>query len=193
MGLVIPGVSWTLVEADDRIRTTKGYKGILELKGASRGLFSDTSFARASLFLKGILPVSEGLRFLARTELGTSWVGEFSELPSSQRFFAGGDRSVRGYKYKSIGPQDSTGEVVGGKHLAVASLEMEYFLSRNWSAAVFVDSGSSFNEKPEGFETGAGVGIRWHTLIGPIRLDYARAVTMEGEPWRIHLILGPDL
>jgi translocation and assembly module TamA len=70
---------------------------------------------------------------------------------------------------------------------------MEFFLSRNWGAAAFIDSGGSFNEKPENFETGAGVGIRWHTLIGPIRLDYARAITMEGEPWRIHLILGPDL
>lgn len=191
--LLIPGVNWTHVVADDRIRTSKGYKGILQLKGASQELFSETSFAQASLFLKGILSLSEELRLLARAELGTSWVQEFFELPSSQRFFAGGDRSVRGYDYKSLGPTDSTGEVVGGRHLAVGSAEVELFLSENWGAAVFVDTGNAFNETSESLETGAGAGIRWHTIIGPIRLDYARAVTMEGKPWRLHLNIGPDL
>ena len=191
--LLIPGVNWTLVVADDRIRTSRGYKGILELKGASKDLISDTSFAQASLNLKGILSVSEDFRFLARTDLGTTWVDQFSELPSSQRFFAGGTRSVRGYAYKSLGPEDSAGDVVGGRHLVVGSLEMEYFLFRNWSAAAFFDIGNSFNELSEPLEQGTGVGIRWHTLIGPIQLDFASAITQEGKPWRIHLDIGPDL
>ena len=70
---------------------------------------------------------------------------------------------------------------------------MEFFLSENWGAAVFVDTGNAFNETSESLETGAGAGIRWHTIIGPIRLDYARALTMEGKPWRLHLNIGPDL
>jgi len=192
--LLIPGVVWTLVVADDRVRTTTGYKGILELKGSSQDLLlSDITFAQAHLYLKGILSVSNSLRFLARTEIGTTWVDEFTELPPSQRYFAGGDQSVRGYGYKSIGPVDSTGEVVGGKYVLVASMETELSLSRNWGVAAFVDSGSSFNEIPEELETGAGMGIRWHTIIGSLRFDYAKAVSREGKPWRIHLILGPDL
>ncbi|MBN2720284.1 MAG: outer membrane protein assembly factor, partial [Proteobacteria bacterium] len=169
--LLVPGVSWSRVEADDRIRTSRGYKGILELKGASKGLLSDTDFTQAAFHFKGILSAGESVRFLARADLGTSWVGEFSDLPPSQRFFAGGDRSVRGFAYNSLGPKDSSGNVVGGRYLVVGSLEAEFFLARNWSLAAFFDTGNSLNDLddfPGQLEQGAGIGGRWHSLIGPI-------------------------
>ena len=194
--LLVPGVSWSLVKADDRIRTSRGYKGILELKGASKDLLSDADFAQAVFHFKGIISAGESLRFLTRADLGTSWVGEFPDLPPSQRFFAGGDRSVRGFAYNSLGPEDSSGNVVGGKHMVVGSLEVEFFLARNWSLAAFFDTGNTLNDfgdLSDNLEQGAGIGGRWHSLIGPIRLDFASAISREGNPWRVHLNIGPDL
>jgi translocation and assembly module TamA len=191
--LLIPGVTWQKVVADSRTRTSSGYKGILEIKGASRDFFSDNTFVQSNLYFKAILSATSDIRFLARTELGSSWVDEFSELPASQRYFTGGDNSVRGFAYKSLGPEDSEGNVVGGNYLMVGSLEAEYFFSRKFSMAAFFDTGNALDNISDPLEQGAGVGVRWHTIIGPVRLDFAKPISEKGDPWRIHFYLGPDL
>jgi translocation and assembly module TamA len=112
-----------------------------------------------------------------------------TELPNQYRFKAGGSGSVRGYAFEELSNND-----VGSNHIVAASVEVEMRIFRNWSAAAFVDAGNAFNDWNE-FELrrGAGVGIRWYSVAGPIRLDVARALDFEGRPWRLHFSIGTPL
>jgi translocation and assembly module TamA len=118
---------------------------------------------------------------------------DFAALPPSVRFFAGGDNSVRGYDYKTLGPTDSTGAVIGGSELAVASLEYEHNVRPHWSVAMFVDSGNAFDRGAFDAKTGAGIGARWQSPLGPIRVDVAHPFDDPNTNWRLHITLGPDL
>jgi translocation and assembly module TamA len=191
--LFMPGTSWTRIRSDDRIFTTHGYRILVDLRGAHETLFSDTSFLQLRLFSKFIQGVGKSGRFILRGEGGTSLVRKFEEIPASVRFFAGGDQSVRGYAYHSLGPVDENGDVVGGKHLLVGSVEYEHLLYGKWSVALFYDIGNAFDSISTSYKRGTGLGVRWRTPIGPIRLDLASALSKPGNPLRIHLTIGPDL
>ncbi|HAI23845.1 MAG TPA: outer membrane protein assembly factor, partial [Alcanivorax sp.] len=118
---------------------------------------------------------------------------DVTELPASIRFFAGGDASVRGFAYESLGPLDNDGEVIGGRHLLVGSLEYDHPISEQWSLAVFTDAGNAFNNFDDyEIRHSAGFGVRWRSPLGPIRVDFARGIE-EGREWRLHLSMGPDL
>ena len=191
--LLMPGVDWTRVHADNTIRPKHGAKLELEARGASDSLLSDSSFVQVVLHGKWIWSPSEHSRLLLRSELGAMDESDFAALPPSVRFFAGGDNSVRGYDYKSLGPTDSTGQVIGGSELAVASLEYEHNVRPHWSVAVFVDSGNAFDRGAFDAKTGAGVGARWQSPLGPIRVDVAHPFDDPTTSWRLHITLGPDL
>jgi translocation and assembly module TamA len=110
----------------------------------------------------------------------------------SHRFFAGGDRSIRGYEYQSLGPENSKGDVVGGTYLAVASLEYEHLVRDDWGVAAFVDSGNAFHDDLDQVYTGAGLGVRWYSPIGPVRLDLAHPFDDPDNDVRVHLGIGPE-
>ena len=113
------------------------------------------------------------------------------DLPASLRFFAGGDGSVRGYAYQSLGPADNEGKVIGGKHLLVGNFEIEKRLSQNWGVALFYDIGNAFDTFAQyELEQGAGIGIRRHTLVGPFRVDIARQIGQQKNHFRLHLSVG---
>jgi translocation and assembly module TamA len=125
--------------------------------------------------------------------VGAMAVSNFSDLPPELRFFAGGDRSVRGFDYQQIGDTNDTGGVIGGRYLAVASAEMEYYIPQGYGVAAFVDAGDAFNDQPNS-NVGAGLGLRWKSPVGLLRLDVARPVVTDlNTAWRVHLIIGPDL
>lgn len=191
--LLLPGVSWTYYWGEDRIYTRRGARVLLDLRGASENVASDTALFQARLQTKLILPISSFGRLLGRIEVGSTRIDNFNELPASLRFFAGGDVSVRGYAYNTLGPTDSTGDVIGGRRLLVGSIEYEQHITGSWAVAVFYDAGNALNEFSDPLKEGAGIGVRWRSPIGQIRLDAARALSDPGEPWRIHLYIGPDL
>lgn len=191
--LLLPGVSWTYYLGEERIYTRRGARALLDLRGASDRFASDTSLVQARIHTKAILPVAGFGRLLGRVEIGKTRVDNFDELPASLRFFAGGDVSVRGYAYNSLGPSDATGDVIGGRNLLVGSVEYEQQVVGNWAAAVFYDAGNALNDFSDPLKEGAGVGVRWRSPIGQIRLDAARALSDAGRPWRLHLYIGPDL
>jgi len=188
--LFLPGISWSRIKADDRILTKHGSRLWLDFK---TGIGTNTNLAQTRLSGKLVRSPGDNSRFLLRGDIGASDVTEFSELPVSLRFFTGGDQTVRGYSYNSLGPANTDGEIVGGKHLLVGSVEYEHKISGNWSGAVFYDAGNALNDFSEDLKHGAGIGLRWKTFIGPIRLDYAWALSIPGNPERIHLSIGPDL
>jgi translocation and assembly module TamA len=192
--LFIPGLKTTYRLADDRLVTRRGIRATINLSGAHRELLSDASYVQGSLAAKGIYALVSGWRAIGRFQLGGTLVDEFFELPPSLRFYAGGDQSVRGYAYKSIGPRDAFGNIIGGRFLLAWSAELEKKLSERWSAAVFVDSGDAPDNLTElAMKTGAGIGLRWNAPFGQIRLDLASAVSEGADSWRIHFNVGADL
>lgn len=193
--LLVPGLSWTWIDADDRMYTNHGLLFGFDLRGASTALLSDINFIQGALHLKWIHALNENNRLLVRGDVGaTAILEDFEELPASLRFYTGGDASVRGYAYNSIGPTDAEGTVIGGKNLLVGSLEYEHRIWDAWSVAAFVDSGDAFDgAKPE-LKTGAGVGVRWRSPVGPVRIDLATGLDRPpGDAFRFSFSIGPDL
>ncbi|MEJ2344600.1 MAG: autotransporter assembly complex protein TamA [Gammaproteobacteria bacterium] len=191
--LLYPSVTWTRMRADDPIYPTRGNRLQLDLKGSSAAMLSDVSFVQAHAAGKWVRSFGTGNQVIARAELGATWTSSFDKLPASKRFFAGGDQSVRGYGYEQLGPTDATGAVVGGRYLAVGSLEYDRHLFGKWSGALFYDVGNAFNNANVHFARGAGFGVRWRSPLGPVRVDFAWALSQPGTPFRLHVTVGPDL
>ncbi|WP_370541771.1 autotransporter assembly complex protein TamA [Brenneria sp. L3-3C-1] len=156
---------------------------------------SDIDFAVFQAQNIWIRTLEEKHRFVARGNLGWIETNSFSRVPPSLRFFAGGDRSIRGYKYKSISPRDSEGKLTGASKLVTGSLEYQYNVSGKWWGAVFVDSGEAVNDiKQDDFKTGAGVGVRWASPIGPVKFDLAMPIgDAEKNNVQFYIALGPEL
>jgi translocation and assembly module TamA len=131
---------------------------------------------------------------LLRGDAGLTATESVEQLPTSLRFFAGGDTSVRGFGFQRLGPTDAEGRVIGGRHLLVGSVEYDYPLGdRPWAVAVFADIGNAFDEFDDyELEVGAGIGLRWRSPVGPLRLDLAHAPNSDDD-FRIHFTMGPDL
>jgi len=190
--LVMPGIGFGRSRFDSSIYATRGYRLALDLNGGTETFGSDVSFARAQVSGTGVYRVWEGGRIIGRMELGRIWAERFEDLPLSQRFFAGGDQSVRGFDFQELGPVNDEGDVVGGRYLLVSSIELEQLLVGNWGAAVFVDHGNAVNDLEDPLRTSAGVGLRYRSPVGVVRIDVARP-TDGGESARLHLSLGVNL
>ena len=112
-----------------------------------------------------------------------------TRLPNFYRFKAGGSHSVRGYGFEELSDND-----VGSNHIVTASAEVEMRFLENWSAAAFFDVGNAFNDWNNWeLRKGIGLGIRWYSVAGPIRIDFARALDVEGKPLRLHFTIGTPL
>lgn len=131
---------------------------------------------------------------LARLELGAILTGDFSQMPASLRFYAGGDNSIRGYDYESLGPRDSQGKLTGGRYLAVGSVEVSRRVRPDWRLAVFTDGGSAFEEDDDRMYQSVGIGVRWLSPIGQVRVDLAMPVRdRENSGFKLHVSMGPPL
>jgi translocation and assembly module TamA len=193
--LLTPGISWAHTPIAGPPRPMSGFQANLRVSAAADFLLSDTSFIQVHANGKIIRPLWSGARIIGRTGLGATLRENFVELPASVRFFAGGDQSIRGYEYQSLGPRDPFGAVVGGSYLAVFSVELDQRVRDNWSAALFIDTGNAFDKFDNvSLETGIGAGIRWYSPLGPIRFDVAIPLASDADDsFRIHVTLGPDL
>lgn len=191
--LLIPSVSWLGSSSDDPLWPRRGGRLEFTLRGALAGLLSDLSFVQTRLTGKYVAGLGRNQRLLGRVEMGSTWVDGFGELPASLRFYAGGDQSVRGYDYQKLGPRDRSGDVVGGRHLLVASLEYEWMFAGDFGGALFFDAGNAFDGARLNLKRGTGFGVRWRSPIGAVRVDVASAVSEPGAPLRLHLSVGPDL
>jgi translocation and assembly module TamA len=191
--LVLPGLKGSLLWTDNRLVTTRGLRLSASLLGSEEHVLADASFLQGTAGVKAIFSLFDSWRVIGRADGGYTLVDEIEDLPLSLRFFAGGDQSVRGYGYKTIGPRDADGNVIGGKYLFTSSVELERTLFAAWSVAVFHDWGHAANSLSDvDMHAGAGVGLRWNAPFGQIRLDIARALDENGS-WRLHFTLGADL
>ncbi len=166
-----------------------------DVRAAAEALLSDTSFSRLHLKGKYLKGLGENGRIDARLEIGAAWVDDFNIYPVSLRFFAGGDNSVRGYQYESLGPKNDDGVVVGGKQIITGSFEYDHRIAESWVLAGFIDAGNAYNVNLDKTFVGAGAGFRWLAPFGSLRVDLAWPVSEQPglNDWRIHIGFGATL
>lgn len=193
--LLLPGIAMTRSRTDNAVQPRRAQRWTGDLRGSHGALGADTNFLRLKLETRLVHPMGRG-RILYRGDLGLSAVGDFGELPASQRFFAGGDRSVRGYGYNELGPRDADGFVIGGRYLFAGSVELEWPIVGRWSTAAFVDAGNAFNDFSDFgglLRYSVGVGARLRTPVGVVRVDVAKPVSEGDQSLRLHFGIGVDL
>jgi translocation and assembly module TamA len=191
--LFLPSVNGGMVFADDILNTRKGLQTSAGLIGSIDGFISDATFIQGTANGKIIYTPLQTVRLIGRGSVGVTLVDSIDSLPPSLRFYTGGDSSIRGYSYKSIGTEDASGTVVGGRYLVVGSIEVEKIVGQYWSLAAFWDVGNATDDLSLDFYQGAGLGIRFRLPFGQIRLDVASAITEPDDPVRLHLTVGGDL
>jgi translocation and assembly module TamA len=178
---------------DDMLFPRRGFSLTYGLRFAPESPLTDTTFLQTSAEGKWIRPAGSGSRMIFRAEVGAMTVRNFDALPPELRFFAGGDRSIRGFDYQQIGETNSAGGVIGGRYLSIASAEYEHYFLPNWGLAVFVDAGDAFTNDFNA-NVGAGLGLRWRSPIGVVRVDVGTPIVTQLEKSiRLHIVIGPDL
>jgi translocation and assembly module TamA len=192
--LLMPGIALDRIKADDLLRTRRGHRVRMEVRGAYDGLVSTATLLQLKTHAKGIYRFGESGRLSLRADAGWTLTDSTVDLPATLRFFAGGDNSVRGYRYQSLGPRDGDGDVKGGKHLLTGSVEYEHpVFGEDWWVAAFVDAGNAFDTNDVDVRYGYGLGVRWYSPVGRVRLDVAIPDDTEDDSWRLHFGLGADL
>lgn len=192
--LLLPGLGYSKLHADSPLDPSRGYRIQFDVAGAHRAVLSNVDILHVNMLVKGLYTLADNHRFLTRFHFGGVGTNRFSDVPPSLRFFAGGDQSVRGYGYETLSPRDDEDVAVGGRYLMVGSAEYQYQFADNWRVAAFVDEGNAVDDLADPLATGVGLGIRWISPVGPLRLDVAKGLDPEfGGEWRIHFSMGPEL
>jgi len=192
--LILPGVSYARSRSTGSPFPVWGQAVTLQLMGGSTRVLSSIDFFKTVGTFRYLRALSDRNTLIGGVQYGAIQSNDYPRVPVSQRFFAGGDRSVRGFSYKDLSPRDTDGEAIGGRYLEVLNLEYNYRFLDRWSGALFVDAGRAFNSFSSGYSVGAGFGIRWQSPVGPFRIDIATPISdNDGDGVRVHLSLGPDL
>ena len=189
------GYQISRTDSDKPVNPSKGFKQTYKLELGSESLLSDADMAIVNAGWRFIYSLGENddHQFVGRADLGYIYAQDFQKVPYNLRYFTGGDQSIRGFDYKSLTPTEY-GYKVGGQALAVGSLEYNYQFKEGWRAALFTDFGNAYDQNfntPTAYSV--GLGVRWASPIGPIRLDVASGISDEGHPIRLHFFIGSQL
>lgn len=192
---ILPGIRFVQERYDDLIRPTSGHRFSLDLRGTHEYLGSDTKLVQFIAEGSRLLPLPWRSSLFLRGSGGVTTLDDpLVELPVSLRFFAGGDHSVRGYSYQSLGPRDETGHVTGGRNVLTGSIELFRDILKNYAVSGFFDTGNAFNS----FDTirlyhGVGIGAHYYSPIGAINLYLARQLGVETPGFHFHFTVGFQL
>ena len=172
---------------DELVSPRQGFYATVELGGSPEQL-STRSFVRGLATGSLFFPVHRNGDLLLRGQAGAVASSSRQGIPSTFLFRTGGDQTIRGYAFESIGvEQDSA--IVGGRRLLIGSIEYTHWIGEGWGLAAFVDSGSAWDSGANTtIATGYGGGVRVRTPIGPIRADLAYGAL--NSDWRIHFSVG---
>lgn len=175
--LLIPGISFTSVP--------RGFLGealfsrglFAELRGSSTGLGAPANYVQLRAEVERVFDLRPKWHVFLRGQVGASSLADRDDLPGTERFFSGGDRSVRGFGYNDLGPRDANGINVGGKHQLTGAVELIRDLPRNFGVAAFVDLGNAFDRFGDPLQYSAGVGVRLRLPVVTIGIDVAQPLT----------------
>lgn len=193
--LVSVGQGWQRSHSLGKNRIIEGNSLTGSWRAAAEALGSDIDVIQLQLAAKKIISFKDKWRLLGRAKVGLNSLDDLRLLPPDIRFFAGGDNSIRGYDLDTVGEIETVEDqliVIGGKRLLEMSLEADYQIKQDWAAAVFIDAGSAFNDSPD-LHKGVGVGGRWYSPLGPLRLDVAYGLDGLNPGWRLHISFGAEL
>ncbi|MFC4700497.1 autotransporter assembly complex family protein [Glaciecola siphonariae] len=197
--LLLPGFSFSRTRKRGEIFVEWGDLQQITVEGGTKALLSDIDFFKVLARTKWIREFGQH-RFLLRADAGAISTSDFSRVPSTQRFFAGGDQSIRGFGLNEVSDfefvtvdGEEKKELLGGKYLAVASVEYSYPVAEKFRAAVFVDAGNANDNPIKNYAYGYGVGMHWLSPIGTVRLYLARGQDELESKFRLHLVIGPGL
>jgi len=192
--LLYPEISLSRKSGDNPTFVRRGWSVTLTARSTVGTALSSASFTQFLADGKWIRSFAGNNRWILRGTAGYTTTSDFSALPPQLRFFAGGDRSVRGYGFEALGPRNDFDRVIGGKNLLVGSNEVEHYFTRNWGMAAFVDAGNAFSGTDIRPAIGAGLGVRWLSPVGMIRVDVGTPIHNDREHGvQLHLVIGPDL
>lgn len=187
------GYAWNRRRLDSTVDPRSGYSISAQVSGAARGLGSDRSFARLYARVMRFWPMprqsvlGDGL-LIGMAEAGYVLATSRQDIPSENLFRTGGAQSIRGYDYLSLGVPEA-GAIVGGRVLALASLEYQHPIAPKWYGAAFVDMGDAADRWVDYRAVrGYGAGVRWRSPVGPVSLDLAYGQAVRR--WRLHLSVG---
>ena len=200
---ILPGASISSRDYSGSLTDPSGgFNQLYTLEGAAEHAGSDIDLLRLTIEYRYIFTPWPRHRVVTRTELGAVEIngGERSDLAPSLRFFAGGNQSIRGYAYQSLGPEVKVTQadgrtrtlVVGGDRLLVGSLEYQYYFRPKWRGALFVDGGNAFDDGDFDGKVGAGFGVHYISPIGAIRVEIANSVSEPDKDWYLHLNIGAE-
>ncbi|SPL69325.1 autotransporter assembly complex protein TamA [Acinetobacter stercoris] len=189
------GAELSKTDSNNRLNPTKGFKQSYKLQLGSDAVLSDVNMAIVNADWGFIysLGKNDDHQFVGRAGAGYIFTDDFEKVPYNLRFFAGGDQSIRGFDYKSLSPMEF-GYKVGGQGLAIGSMEYNYQFKEGWRAAIFSDFGNAYDQDfKNDTQYSLGLGIRWKSPIGPIRLDVASGISDPNHPIRLHFFIGSQL
>jgi translocation and assembly module TamA len=162
--------------ADNRLDPLEGYRVIGEI---APYVGSGLTFARAKARVNGYWsPLADKRLTLAGWTRVSAVIGENrAALPPNKRLYVGGGNSVRGFGYQRIGPLDSANNPIGGKSAIELGLEARFRITKSWGGVVFIEGGNVYRDLSPDFDTpfrwGAGIGVRYKSPVGLLRLDLA--------------------
>lgn len=191
--LVLPGLGFSRTRTSGGLDPYRGDRLLFNLEATHPWLGSDIELQRLRLGARWLHSVERKHRILLRADAGALSASDFDQVPPSLRFFAGGDQSIRGFAYNSVGPRNAAGEIVGGRFLLTGSAEYAWQFHPSWRLALFVDGGNAMNSLDTDPKIGAGFGLHWISPVGPIRLDLGWGVSEDDVPFRLHFSMGPQL
>jgi len=165
--------------SDDQLNPSRGGRGRFDVTPSVQGLGSDVGFVKLDLSDARYVKLDDDgdLVLAGRYRLGATFGADTDELPADRRFYSGGGGSVRGYAFQAIGPRDPSNDPSGGRSLAEISAEIRWRVWGDIGVVPFIEGGQVYeSELPElgsGMRWGAGLGVRYFTPIGPLRVDFA--------------------
>jgi len=184
--------------SDDLLNPTRGFRSSIRLSPEVSAHGGSFAYARAQVDGSAYFPVSARAVLAGRVRFGSIVGADAPSIAPSRRFYSGGGGSVRGYGYQRVGPKDFEGDPIGGKTLTEFGLEVRYRLDAfggNFGVVPFLDGGHLTNKVTpdfDGWQFGAGIGVRYYSSFGPIRIDVGTPLNpREGDgPIAVAVSLG---
>ena len=190
------GYGMNKTDTDSATNPTRGMRQYYSIEAGADKALSDTDLAIVRAGVSGIYSFGDDKKHQVLGSLngGYIWADDFYDVPYKLRFFAGGDQSIRGYDYESLSPLNDKGYLTGGQVLAVGSAEYNYEFKPGFRGAFFTDVGNAYDKDFDAeTKVGVGVGVRWASPVGMVRVDVAAGVTEDNIPVRLHFFIGSPL